>query len=170
VAAEGAVVAARLTGPNVPKHGLPALLLHQYGRGRVAYLPGRGDSSYSLWADEQFPALAAYAVDWVTRGKVPARAFSPGGLVGVTLFDQPAHNRRLVHLVSYHAPWVEAFDAMPPLEHVRVLVQVPDGRAMASARAVLAGRELEMSVNEAGIEVVLPVLEEYEVIELKWRE
>ena len=168
-AAEGATVAARLTGPHVPGAGVPALLLREYGQGRVAYLPGRADSSYTFWADEGFPALAAYAVEWVTRGRLPARASSPDGLVGVTLFDQPERNRRLAHLVSYNAPWVEAFDEMAPLEDVRVIVQAPEGKAIASARAVLSGQELELSPTDGGMQVVLPLLEEYEVIELSWR-
>ncbi|MDY0169498.1 MAG: DUF6259 domain-containing protein [Thermoguttaceae bacterium] len=170
VTAEGATVAARLTGPHVPEGGVPALLLHEYGQGRVAYLPGRADSSYSLWADGQFAALAAYAVEWAARGNVPARASTPDGLVGITLFDQPRRNRRLIHLVSYNAPWVEAFDEMAPLKNVRVVVRPPEGRDIASARAVLAGRELKLSPADAGMQMVLPVLDEYEVIELKWRE
>ena len=169
VAAEGATIAARLAGPQLPDRGVPALLLHDYGQGRVAYLPGRADSSYSLWADAGFPGLAAFAVDWVTRGRVPARASSPDGPVGVTLFDQPQRNRRLVHLVSYHAPWLEAFDQLRPLKDVRVVVQAPEGRTVASARAMLAGRELELVHADNAVQVVLPRLEEYEVIELRWR-
>jgi len=162
-------VAAWLAGPGVPGGRAPAMVLSSVGRGRVVYLPGRLDSSYSLWADQAFVALARAAVKWVAQANPPAEASCPGGIVGVTCFDQPARNRRLVHLVAYDADWVESFDELPPLTAVRVRLGLPAEKELASVRAVLASCALEAVKTDEGVEVVLPRLEEYEVLELKWK-
>jgi type 1 glutamine amidotransferase len=161
-------VAAWLSGPGVPGGRAPAVVRSEFGKGRVVYLPGRLDSSYSLWADKGFVALARAAVEWVARGSLPAEVTCPNGSVGATCFDQPSRNRRLVHLVAYNADWVEGFDELPPLTAVRARLGLPAGKQLASVRAVLTSRPLDAVQTGDGVEVVLPRLEEYEVLELKW--
>ncbi|MEW6358679.1 MAG: beta-galactosidase trimerization domain-containing protein [Planctomycetota bacterium] len=169
VGATGAKAAARLTGPGAPEGGLPAVTLNEFGKGRVVYIAGRPDSSYALWRDAEFPALLRAAVLWACRGDVPAQVIQPLGTVGLTCFDQPSRGRWLIHLLSYNADWVEPFDRLPPLDDVRVLVRPPEGKMPASARAVLGNRPLVLSPREAGVELTLPQLEEYEIIEVLWQ-
>lgn len=165
----GADVAGWLTGAGVPGGRLPAATMHQYGQGRVVYFPGRLDSSYSLWADNAFVDLMRAAVLWVSDSSAPAQVLAPDAHVGVTCFEQPSCNRRLIHLVAYNVDWAESFDAIPPVTDVRVRLSVPKGRAIASVRALLAGQSLAVSGAEARPDVVLPRLDEYEILEVKWR-
>jgi hypothetical protein len=163
VSPNGAKAVATLKGLNAP-----AMLFNEFGKGRVVYIPGRMDSSYSLWGDVAFPTLLKVAVTWACRDEIPAQVLSPMGRVGLTCFDQLSRGRRLVHLVSYNADWVESFDRLPPLSNVQLRLRAPAGKRIASARAVLSGESLKLSPNAAGADLVLPKLDEYEIIEMKW--
>jgi hypothetical protein len=169
VEAKGARVVARLTGPGVAEPGAPAVLTNQYGNGRVVYLPGRLDSSYSKWGEAAFRQLVRSALLWASPAPMPAEVTCADGLVGVTCFDQPAAHRRLVHLVSYQADWAQAYDKMPLLGNVQIRVNVPAGEQLASARAILSGQAIEVSPRDGRTTLVLPRLEEYEIVELKWQ-
>ena len=158
----------RPAGAGAPAGGAPAVLLNTFGKGRVVYLPGRPDSSYSRWADAGTPALIRFAVQWAAPGGIPAAVDSPDGPVGVTCFDQPARNRRLVHLVAYNADGSKPFDALPPLENVKVTLSAPAGKRIASVRAVLSGESLAVQSAGGTAQVVLKRLQEYEVLEVKW--
>lgn len=74
-----------------------------------------------------------------------------------------------MHLVYYNVPWVEAFDETLSSKDVRLIVQVLEGRVIASERAALTGQERELSPTDAGVQLVLPLLDEYGVIEWTWR-
>jgi hypothetical protein len=70
--------------------------------------------------------------------------------------------------VSYNADWVESFDRLPSLSNVQLRLTAPAGKRIASARAVLSGESLRPSPSAAGVDLVLPKLDEYEIVELKW--
>lgn len=166
---KGARVAAWLTGPGVPEGRAPAVVLHEFGEGRVAYLPGRLDSSYSLWGHQDLGAFAQWIdalLEWLSKGEAPARVISPKGLVGVTCFDQPSRLRRLLHLVAYNADWSRPFDELPPLTNVRLLLS--SDRPIASVRALLSQQRLPLSRRGRAWEVTLPRLEEYEILEVRF--
>ncbi|MBN2449658.1 MAG: hypothetical protein JXR77_04675 [Lentisphaeria bacterium] len=163
-----AAVAARLLGPGVPGEGVPALTLKEMGQGRVAYLPGRLDSTYSVSGQTAFVRLMGAAVDWVARGRVPVQVTCAEGLVGATCFDQPSRNRRLVHLVSYAADWAAAFDRLAPVANVQVRLEIPAGRRLRDVRALLSGTSLTRETADHTIRVTLPSLDEYEILELSW--
>jgi hypothetical protein len=146
----------------------PALLVREFGKGRVVYLPGRLDSSYSNWADAAFPKLMAAAVDWVCHGEVPVRVGGEG-LVGVTLFEQPQRNRWLVHLVNFSADWSASYDELKPMANVGLTVRPPQGKQVRSARAVLAGQDLPLRTSGGVVSVTLPRLEEYEIVAVTFR-
>ncbi len=58
---------------------------------------------------------------------------------------------------------------MLPPKDARLIVQVLQVRVIASERAALTGGELELSPADAGVQLVLPLLDEYGVIEWTWR-
>ena len=78
-------------------------------------------------------------------------------------------SHRPMHSVYYNAPWVEAFKEMLSPKDVRLIVQVLEGRVIASERAALTGQERELSPADAGVQLVLPLLDEYGMIEWTWR-
>ena len=143
----------------------PAILVREYGQGRVVYLPGRADSSYSSWADRAFPKLMAAAVEWVARGELPVRVEAEG-LVGVTLFEQPERGRWLVHLLNFNADWVESYAELAPVADLRLTITPPAGQAVRSARAVLTDQDLPLGAGDGGVSCSLPRLDEYEIIAL----
>ena len=169
VSANGAKIAARLTGLDAPEPGPPAVLLHEFGKGRVVYLPGRLESSFSLWGDLGFRDLIQSAVTWAARGQLPVKVACPDGPVGVTCFDQPGSRRRLLHLVSYLADWVKPYQQLPLLSKVQLSLRLPVQEKLASARAVLSGQNLAFSTRDGLAQLELPQLDEYEMIELKWQ-
>ena len=165
----GAHVVAWLTGPGVPGGKVPGALVQTYGKGRVVYLPGRLDSSYSLWRDPGFVNLVRGAARWAANSRLPVQAEATHGIVGVTCFDQPSRGRRLVHLVAYNVDWTEAFTDVPDLTDVRVLLTPPEGRSLGQAQALRADQRLPPRGNPRQPELVLPVLREYEIIEVTWQ-
>jgi len=160
-------VIARLVGPGVPGDGIPAMLAHEYRRGRVVYLPGRSDSSYSYRADEGFPRLIAAAVEWACRGELPVRV-EGDGLVGVTLFEQPSRHRWLIHLLNFSAPWSESFDHVEPIANLRVTVRPPGDASAGDVRAVLSDAQLRARWDRGEVTFTLPRLDEYEIVAVRW--
>ena len=165
----GARVVAWLTGPGVPGGEVPAVLVQTYGNGRVVYLPGRLDSSYSLWREAGFVNLVRGAALWAANSRLPVQAAAPGGIVGVTCFEQPARARWLIHLVAYNVDWTGAFSDIPDLTDVSVVLTPPEGRRLAQARAVRAGQLLPPRADGPQPELLLPLLHEYEIIKVTWR-
>ncbi len=161
-------VVARLERPGLPDGGVPAVLVREHRRGRVVYLPGRLDSSYSYWADPAFRDLVGGAAEWLCDAQVPVRVDSES-LVGVSLFGQPSRRRWLIHLLNFNADWAAAFGALEPIEDVTVKVLAPEGFRVAAARAVLSGQELPVGAADQGLSTfTLPRLDEYEIIAVEW--
>ena len=155
------------------ERALPGAILNTFGRGRVVYFPGRQDGEYAFHEGllGHFPALIRSAVRHVApANSIPACIAESPAPVGLTCFDQPSRNRRILHLVAYNADWAGAYEALPTIPNVRIRIGVPEGQHLAGIRAVRAGRTLvpHLEGSEKAT-VTLPVLNEYEVLVLNWR-
>jgi len=166
-----ATVAAWISAPGGMRK-LPGAILSTFGKGCVVYFPGRQDAEYVFHEGLQhFPALISSAVrNAAPDGSIPACIAEPTAHVGLTCFDQPSRNRRILHLVAYNAAWKESFDRLPPIPDVRLRIGIPEGRRVAGVRAVRLDRELVPTLDGVlNATVTLPVLNEYEVLVVAWK-
>jgi len=155
------------------ERALPGAILNTLGRGRVVYFPGRQDGEYAFHEGSlgHFPGLIRSAVQHLApANSIPACIAESPAPVGLTCFDQPSRNRRILHLVAYNADWTGAYDALPPIPNIRICIGVHEGQHLADIRAVRAGQTLVANPDGSGnVTVTLPVLNEYEVLVLEWR-
>ena len=166
-----ATIAASIGAPGA-EATLPGAVLNTFGAGRVVYFAGRHDAEYAFHGGlHHFPALIGSAVRHVApAGSVPARVAESPSPVGLTCFDQPSRNRRILHLVAYNADRTEAYEELPPIPNVRLRIAVPEGAHVEGIRAVRAERALVPHADgPRNVTVVLPVLNEYEILVLTWR-
>ena len=164
---KGAQVLAVVRGKGLPAAGVPAVLVHEYGKGRVVYLPNRIDSTFSRWLDPVSPRLIANAVEWACRGRVPCRVTSNDGRISVRLADRD--DCRIVHLVNHTGDPIAKYTELPPVADLTIDLEVPKGRQVARVRALWSKQTLEHRAAHGRVRVRLPRLDEYEVIVAEWQ-
>ena len=125
VQASSAQVLATLAGAKPGEVETPAILVHQYGKGRVVYLPGRPDAIQCEVLTPWIERLFADAIRWTVQEDPPVE-LGVESMVGVTLFDQP--QRRIVHLVNYPRDSRYDSDEFQPVRNLRISLAVPPGR------------------------------------------
>jgi hypothetical protein len=124
VRAESAEVLAYLRDEKAPSAELPAILVHQFGQGRVVYLPGRWCAMQCQNLDSRIERLFAAAVRWAAQEPPPVETRA-AATVGVTLFEQP--QRRILHLLNYRRDSQYRSDAVQAIDNVAVAMAVPAG-------------------------------------------
>jgi len=142
----------------------PGLVLRDFGKGRIAYLPWAPDQMYHRVRQ---PGLEAFLLGVVETVSPETRRFletdAPGS-VEVTLFRQPG--RMLLHLVNASGCWDGHFDAPIVLRDLSFSVAGRYGRVRA------LGLDAELDLEPAGerTQWVLPKLGLYEVVVLEVEE
>jgi hypothetical protein len=157
--------AARLTGPDLASD-LPAAVVHEFGEGRVVYLPGRLDALECYQLTPQVERLFANAVRWLMRDRLPIEVSSPG-MVGVSYFRQP--QRLLVHLVNHDRDSRFRDDAFRPLTHVRVRLQLPPGFEVSRVHRLWTPSDVAYQCNREYLQAELDSIGEYELLAVELR-
>lgn len=138
----------------------PGLILKQFGKGTVAWLPWNLGSLYYLHSSEGHERLMRDLIDHLLpQGRQLKTNAHP--LVEITLMKQ--NDRHLVQLVnvSGHSQ-TGYFDAIP-MSNIEVQVK----GAFHSAKAVRSGRELPVSRHGDYSGFTVPSLAEYEMIDVR---
>lgn len=141
----------------------PAVTVHQFGKGRVVYFAGRPGSMYLHWAIPEMRTWMRNAVDWISRGEVPARVNAQAP-VSVGLFRQPA--RYVLHLVNM-AVAATPVDEVPDLNNLELSVQIPSDVKLGRVWGLVADKDLAFRLEGGAVRINLPVLHEYEVVALE---
>jgi len=157
-AGEGKVLAFHEVSANERR---PAALVRQFGKGRVVYLPDRLDAYQcrqpAAWIEQVF----RWAVEQALGEPAPLRIDAPAA-VSANVFDQP--DRRIVHLVNLNGDTHYRSDAIQPIGPVRLRVELPRGRQVAEVQTGIGTKRIDYRQTGAAVELVLPKLDEYEVI------
>jgi Hypothetical glycosyl hydrolase 6 len=138
---------------------VPGLVLAQHGKGRVAYIPWDIGSLYYRHSSESHAGLIADVVDHLLPAGRQLRT-DAHPLVEMTLMDQPARSRRLIHLVNGTGHQDTAY--FPPVELRNIRIDLTG--AVTRARAVVSGADLPVTTTGAFRSFTLPSLRAYEVI------
>ena len=96
----GARVIATMTPRNQSKPEYPAMVVHQYGKGRTVYLAAGLDSAYYLYAYPYQRIMLAQALRWAAQTAPPIAVTAPM-CVHSSFFRQQKDGKRLiVHLYN----------------------------------------------------------------------
>ena len=138
---------------------VPGLVFATHGQGRIAYLPWDVGSLYYRHSSESHAALLSDLIDGLLpRGRQIRTNAHP--LVELTLMDQPARNRTLVHLVNGTGHHHTAY--FPPVELRDITIELP--RDVRRVQAVALGLALPVTSNGRNRTFTLPTLKAYEVL------
>jgi hypothetical protein len=138
---------------------LPGLVVSDHGQGRVAYVPWDAGGLYYRLSSEAHANFLSDLIDHLLPAGRQLRT-NAHPLVEMTLMDQPARGRTLLHLVNGSGHQDTAYFA--PIEMRDIRVEIP--RAVGRARAVSLGRDLPVSSTGGSSSFTLPLLNAYEVI------
>ena len=144
---------------RTPKTDIPALVLN----GRVAYLPAEIDSRYGRDNLADHAQLLANLVHWAVGDAMPLEVRGPG-FIDCHLYRQNA--RLILHLVnlSNEAAWrapIEEWISVGPL-HVRV--KLPQGVHAASARGLVSGAPMPLTVTDGWATFDVKSIRDHEVV------
>lgn len=135
--------------------------------GRVVYIPWNiGEVFWEVSAPDH-GRLIENAVRWAL-GDRPAVAIAGKGIVDVAVAEKPGETAVwLVNLTNprmMKGPVTEIF----PVRDFTVSVRLPRGAAGATARALVAGRDLPVTVADGRVSVTVPEIAELELVHLIW--
>ena len=149
----------------------PGAVSHEYGKGRVVYLPAGFDAAYYLYPYPYQRLILRHAVDWVA-GPPPVAIEAPM-CVHSTVMRQAKDgaDRLIVHLFSDLN--TTAFHALPnddvplreevvPLRDIRVMFR--DRYRVRRVHLEPEGRDLEIARSPAGASVTVPRLDVHAMV------
>jgi hypothetical protein len=138
---------------------VPGLVLGQHGKGRFAYVPWDVGGLYYRHSSPAHAGLIADVVDGLLPDDRQLKT-NAHPLVEITVMEQPARTRALVHLVNGTGHQDTAY--FPPVELRDVRIEI--ARDVRRARAVRLGRDLPVTTSGRYRSFTLPSLEAYEVV------
>jgi hypothetical protein len=140
----------------------PGLVLHDHGKGRIAYVPWDIGGLYYRLSSPGHAGLIADLIDHLLpEGRQLKSNAHP--LVEMTLMNQPKRGRSIVHFVNLSGHSGTAYFAPLPMQEIEVQVE---GR-FRSARSARLGRVLPVSVDGRYSRFVLPQLDAYDAVVLE---
>jgi hypothetical protein len=156
----------KVVSGGVPQTDGPAGIFRQQGNARIAYFPGDVDRTYLRSGDPDFSRLMINSVHWLMNGhEQPASVQGKGEL---ELFAWETEPGFALHILNYTNPrmtqpfMTEIYETGP----LKARFTLPDGRKLASVRALRAQRDLHFTQSEGTIHFEVPSVTDYEVIAL----
>jgi hypothetical protein len=138
----------------------PGLIIKEFGRGTVAWLPWNLGSLYYMHSSDAHAALMRDLIDHLLpRGRQLKTNAHP--LVDITLMKQGDHH--LVHLVNISGHSETAYFKAVPMTGITVQLK----GAFQSAKAIRSGQDLAVSRQGEYSAFTVPSLAEYEIVELR---
>jgi len=158
--------AGRLIGPDVGSADIPAVVVHEFGPGRVVYLPGRLDALQCYELTPAVERLFGDAVRWIMRDRLPIEVSSPG-TVGVSYFQQS--QRLIVHLLNHDRDSRFRDDSYKPLARVVISLRLPPGCDAARVHRLWTPADLPFQRDGDCLTTELDKIDEYEVVAVELR-
>jgi hypothetical protein len=138
---------------------IPGLVFADYGKGHVAYVPWDVGGLYYRHSSQGHAGLMADLIDHLLpMGRQLKTDAHP--LVEITVMDQPARRRTLVHLVNGSGHSGTAY--FPPLELRDIRIEL--AKSFRRATAVSLKRNLPVTSRGRYSAFTLPSLKAYEVV------
>lgn len=141
---------------------VPGLVFATHEKGRLAYIPWDVGGLYYRHSSEGHAGLMADVIDTLLPdGRQVTTTAHP--LVEITLMDQPARNRTLLHLVNSTGHHTTAYFAPVEMRDIRIELR----RDVRRVHAVALNRDLPVTTNGSVRSFVVPTLGAYEVLTIE---
>ena len=141
---------------------IPGLVFADHGKGKVAYIPWDVGGLYYRHSSQGHAGLIADVIDrLLPQGRQLTTNAHP--LVEMTVMEQPARKRTLVHLVNATGHSGTAY--FPPVDLRDVRIELTGN--FRHARAVALNQRLPVAVDGSRRIFTLPLVKAYEVIILE---
>ena len=138
---------------------VPGLVFADYGKGRAVYIPWDVGGLYYRHSSQSHAGLMADVIDRLLPGGRQLKT-DAHPLVEMTVMDQPARGRTLVHLVNGTGHQGTAY--FPPVELRDIRIELAGD--VRRVRAVSLDKDLPITTNGPHRSFTLPSLKAYEVI------
>jgi hypothetical protein len=151
--------------PPPQKDNQAGVFLRDTGRGRVVYFPWDIDRTFWEVMDVDHAKLLRNAVVWATNESQPV-SVEGKGVVDISVFAQKAS--MTVHLVNLTNPMMMRGPVREviPLLSQKVRIRVPEGRRVAKAHLLAAGKEIPYRMEDGAIVAEIPAIDVHEVVAL----
>jgi hypothetical protein len=140
----------------------PGLLLSDFGKGRLAYIPWAVGALYYRHGSDSHRGFVADLIDHLLPAGRQLRT-DAHPLVETTVMEQPARGRTLVHLVNLSGHSDTAYHPPVPMRDIALELMGP----WKTSRAVGLGQNLPLTGAGRSTRFLLPRLGTYEVIILE---
>jgi hypothetical protein len=142
----------------------PGLVISQYGKGKVAYVPAALDAMYRQTRIRQFADFLSEVIEYVSPERLPYEVDAPATLVANMMSRGDA---RVLHLINWTGCKFESpqqnVEYIPPVENVEVRCRIPAGRRVRSVRLFVPA-DWSHRVEQDVLRVTLPRIEKYQGI------
>ncbi|MCC6126843.1 MAG: hypothetical protein IT426_17910 [Pirellulales bacterium] len=156
---------ARLVDDRAGEKDVPAIVAHAFGKGRVAYLPGRWDAIESERISPAIEQLFSNAVNWAAGGPLPLK-LAAAAPIAPSLFEQPG--RRILHLVNLNGDTLYRTDTIEPVSEVDVEMALADGARPTRVHRLFDEAEIEFTRDGNRIRFRLGKIDHYEVVAVEF--
>jgi hypothetical protein len=163
-------------GSDEAKNTSPAIISHQFGKGRVVYFAAGIDAGYYSYSYPYQRRLLSQAMRWAADEPPPVDVQAPM-CVHATTFRQEKNGKQRLLIHLYNDVNTTAFHGLPnddvplreetlPIHDIRVTLR---GYEIASAKLQPEGKELTVTTDKNETSLVVPRLEVHSivVVELK---
>lgn len=147
---------------------LPGIVVSEYGKGKVAYLASTLESLFLGSNIKELADLIRTLIGWVSPRSLPFEVQGPDSLIANMTRKA---DTRVVHLANwtgnkFERRWVSEY-YIAPVSNIHLRIPVPEGKTVGSVKA-LVSCELETSIREDLVEVLIPRMEAYQAIVIRF--
>jgi hypothetical protein len=151
-----------LAYPPTPNTNIPAVVLREKGKSRLAYISG--DIERSMWVSghTDLSQLLQNTVKWMLRDEQPATVQGPGLIETFAYETEPGF---ALHVLNYTNPNLHrgSIREFFPIGAQAVRFEIPEGRTVSRVQLLKAEMDIPFKRASGEIEFTIPGVTEYEV-------
>jgi hypothetical protein len=147
-----------------PKTSIPALVLNERGKSRIAWMPADLDRRYAREHLPDHGDVLANLVRWAAAGSIPLRVAGPG-MIDCHLYRK--NGRLILHLVNLTsaATWRAPVDELIAVGPVRIRIDLPENHpSRGEARLLVSGVNRRTVRRGRMVEVEITSILDHEVV------
>jgi len=145
-----------------PETSIPAVVLSQTERSRIAYVPSDLDRRLNRDNLPDHARFLGNLLEWAAQGSVPLKVEGKG-LIDCNLYRQ---DRKLIlHLVNLNnGTWRSPVHELIPIGPLNVEVKSPEPVGEGQVRCLVSGVSLQTSLREGWLRFQIDLLRDHEVV------
>jgi len=166
---EGGIQLADIVTGDDRRTILPGVVLSKYGKGRTAYLSSTLESLFLGSNIKELADLIATLISVVSTQPQPFHLEGPDGLIANMTVKG---DTRVIHLANwtgnkFERRWVSEY-YVAPVSNVRLRIRIPNGREVIGVEPLVGGSPVEIDVDGDWLEVLIPRVDAYQAIAVKY--